>query len=84
MYAKFCFHFYIKKKRSELKSDRELQESAKHSVWTKQEVNVCWRKLLDMELHELHHSIDTLVKNWRATVTKGTETTDNIEEKRKT
>jgi len=36
-----------------------------------------------MELHELYHSIDILVTNWRAKVTKGTEPTDNMEEKRK-
>jgi len=25
-------------------------------------INVGWRKLLDMELHELYHLLDTLVK----------------------
>jgi hypothetical protein len=41
-------------------------------------VKVIWRKLLDMELHELYHLLDTLVKKLRAI---GTEPTDNIEEK---
>ena len=49
----------------------------------RKEVNVGWRKLLDMELHELYRLIDTLRTKWRATVTIGTEPTDSIEEKRK-
>ena len=54
MYAKFCIYFYVKKKRSELKSDSELQQSAEHN---RKDVSVGWRKSLDMELHELHRLI---------------------------
>ena len=45
-------------------------------------INVGWRKLLDMELHELYHLLDTLVKKWRATVTKP-QNTSNRQEKHK-
>jgi len=44
---------------------------------------VGWRKLLDMQLHELYRLIDTLVTNWSTTVTIGMEPTDKIQEKRK-
>jgi hypothetical protein len=47
-------------------------------------VKVIWRKLFDMGLYELYNLIDTLVKKLRATVTIGTEPTDNVEEKRNT
>jgi len=46
----------------------------------RKEVKVGWKKLLDTELHELYHLIDTLVKKLRAIVT---EPIENIEEKRK-
>jgi hypothetical protein len=49
----------------------------------RKEVKLDWRKLHDMELHELYHLIHTLVTNWRATVTIGTEPTDIIEGTRK-
>jgi hypothetical protein len=49
----------------------------------RKEVKVGWRKLLDMKLHELYQLLNILATNCRATVTKGTEPTDNIEEKRK-
>jgi hypothetical protein len=49
----------------------------------RKEVKVGWRKLLDIELHELYHFIDTLLKKCRATLTIGTEPTDNIEDKKK-
>ena len=47
----------------------------------KKVVKVDWRKLLDMELHELYRFIDTLLTIWRATVTRETEFKNNIEEK---
>jgi hypothetical protein len=37
MYATLYVYFYAKKKRSELKSDSELQQGAEHNVWTQQE-----------------------------------------------
>jgi hypothetical protein len=58
MHAKLCVYFYVKNKKSELKSDSELQQSAEHN---RKEVNEGWRKLFDMELHELYHMISTLV-----------------------
>jgi len=35
--VKLCVYFYIKKKRSELTSGSELQQSAEQNIWTKQE-----------------------------------------------
>jgi hypothetical protein len=46
------------------------------------EVKLGWRKLHDMELHELYHLIDTLVTNWRATVTIGTELKTTLKRKK--
>jgi hypothetical protein len=84
MYEKLFVYFYVKKKRSELTSGSELQQSAEQNIWTKQEGSKSdLEKTAWHEDYELYNLTDTLVKKWRATVTIGTEPTDNIEEKRK-
>jgi hypothetical protein len=83
MYANLCDYFYAKKI-SALKPGSELQLCAEHNIWTKKEVKLGSRKLLDMELHELYHLIDKLVTNWRATMTIGKEPTEHNEGTRKT
>jgi hypothetical protein len=40
----------------------------------KKEINVGWRKLLDMEHHELHRLLETLVKNMKGNNEEGDET----------
>jgi hypothetical protein len=63
MYTNLCDYFYIKKKSSQLTPGSELQLYAEQSIRTKtKEVTVRWRKLLDTELHELCHFLDTLMK----------------------
>ena len=74
MYTMLCVYFYLKRK------DQILSLTVNYSrvlntmfEQNKKEIKVGWRKLFDMELHELYHLIETSVTNWRATVTIGTE-----------
>ena len=62
MYTKLCVYFDVKSKRSELKPDSELQQVLNTMFeHNRKEFKLGWRKLLDMQLHELYHMISTLV-----------------------
>jgi hypothetical protein len=62
MCAKHCVYFYIKRK------DQTLRLTVNYNTvlntmfeQNRKEVKVGWRKLLNMELHELYNLIDILV-----------------------
>ena len=64
MYTMLCVYFYLKRK------DQILSLTVNYSrvlntmfEQNKKEIKVGWRKLFDMELHELYHLIETSVTN---------------------